>query len=60
MLGVFAEFEGSIIQERVRAGLVLELERRGTTLGRSRTDAMTEDRIRALAAQGYGKGLASQ
>jgi DNA invertase Pin-like site-specific DNA recombinase len=54
MLGVFAEFERSIIQERVKAGLA-RARAKGKTLGRPRIDAVTEDRIRELAAQGMGK-----
>jgi DNA invertase Pin-like site-specific DNA recombinase len=54
MLGVFAEFERSIIQERVRAGLA-RARAKGTVLGRPRADAKVEARIRALAAQGVGK-----
>jgi DNA invertase Pin-like site-specific DNA recombinase len=54
MLGVFAEFERSIIQERVKAGLA-RARAKGKTLGRPRIDTETEDRIRELAAQGMGK-----
>lgn len=55
MLGVFAEFERSIIQERVKAGLA-RARAKGKTLGRPRTDAKIEAKIRALAANGVGKG----
>ena len=54
MLGVFAEFERSIIQERVKAGLA-RARAKGTVLGRPRADVETEDRVRALAARGLGK-----
>ena len=54
MLGVFAEFERSIIQERVKAGLG-RARAKGTRLGRPRAGAVIEARIRELAAQGMGK-----
>ena len=54
MLGVFAEFERSIIQERVKAGLA-RARAKGTTLGRPKADVVIEGRIRELAAQGMGK-----
>jgi DNA invertase Pin-like site-specific DNA recombinase len=54
MLGVFAEFERSIIQGRVRAGLA-RARAKGKVLGRPRADAKVEARIRALAGQGVGK-----
>jgi DNA invertase Pin-like site-specific DNA recombinase len=54
MLGVFAEFERSIIQERVNAGLD-RARAKGTALGRPKADAVIEKRIRELAAQGMGK-----
>jgi len=54
MLGVFAEFERTIIQERVKAGLA-RARARGTTLGRPRTQPKVEAKIRELAAQGMGK-----
>ncbi len=54
MLGVFAEFERSIIQERVKAGLA-RARAKGTTLGRPKANAAIEARIRELAAQGMGK-----
>src|SRR6202040_3623900 len=46
MMGVFAEFERSIIQERVRAGLA-RAKSEGKTLGRPPLDRALEDRIRA-------------
>jgi DNA invertase Pin-like site-specific DNA recombinase len=54
MLGVFAEFERTIIQERVKAGLA-RARAKGTTLGRPRTALKVEQRIRNLAAKGVGK-----
>ena len=46
MLGVFAEFERSIIQERVRAGL-RRAKREGKVLGRPRIAAELRERIEA-------------
>jgi len=54
MLAVFAEFERTIIQERVRAGLA-RARAKGRVLGRPRTAPEVETRIRELAAQGMGK-----
>jgi len=54
MLGVFAEFERTIIQERVKAGLA-RARAKGTALGRPKTDAKIEQQIRNLAANGVGK-----
>jgi DNA invertase Pin-like site-specific DNA recombinase len=54
LCGVFAELERSIIQERVKAGL--ERSRaKGVTLGRPKTTAKVEAKIRELAATGMGK-----
>ena len=56
MLGVFAEFERAMIQERVRAGLA-RARQRGKQLGRRRleqTDASKAARIRAMRAKGVG------
>jgi len=53
MLGVFAEFERSIIQARVKAGLA-RARAKGRTLVRPWADAVIEGRIRTLAAQGMG------
>src|SRR6476659_4064416 len=44
MLGVFAEFERSIIQERVRAG-VARAQAAGITFGRPKIDTHKEQRI---------------
>ena len=54
MLGVFAEFERSIVQERVKAGLA-RARAKGRALGRPRANPSIEERIRELAAQGMGK-----
>ena len=54
MLGVFAEFERSIIQERVKAGLA-RARAKGQPLGRPRASSMVEAQIRELAAKGMGK-----
>ena len=54
MLGVFAEFERTMIVERVNAGLA-RARAKGVTLGRPRTAPAVEARIRKLAAQGMGK-----
>jgi DNA invertase Pin-like site-specific DNA recombinase len=53
MLGVFAEFERSIIQERVRAGL-LRARREGKALGRPRIAPAIEKAIKATLASGTG------
>jgi DNA invertase Pin-like site-specific DNA recombinase len=54
MLGVFAEFERSLIQARVNAGLT-RARANGVKLGRPRTAAKVEQRVRELAATGMGK-----
>jgi DNA invertase Pin-like site-specific DNA recombinase len=51
MLGVFAEFERAIIQERVRAGLA-RVKAEGKTLGRPRIDAALEASIRKALHKG--------
>jgi DNA invertase Pin-like site-specific DNA recombinase len=57
MLGVFAEFERSIIQERVRAGL-RRAKDEGKQLGRPRIPAELEQRIlAALKAPGRTEGV---
>src|SRR5246127_4004752 len=50
MLGVFAEFEHSIIQERVRAGLA-RARAEGKTLGRPKVTEKTERAIRAALSK---------
>ena len=54
MMGVFAEFERSMIQERVKAGLQ-RARRQGKTLGRPRVSRATEEAIRK--ARGAGTGM---
>jgi DNA invertase Pin-like site-specific DNA recombinase len=53
MMGVFAEFERSMISERVKAGLARAKEN-GKTLGRPRVADEVEDEIRELRSQGMG------
>jgi len=51
MMGVFAEFERAMIQERVRAGL-LRARGEGKRLGRPPIDPALAERIRAALADG--------
>jgi DNA invertase Pin-like site-specific DNA recombinase len=53
MLGVFAEFERGIIQERVKAELA-RARQYGTKLGRRRVKPSVEATIRELRAKGDG------
>ena len=53
MMGVFAEFERSMIQERVKAGLARAVAD-GTKLGRPKVGGSTEAAIRAARANGKG------
>jgi DNA invertase Pin-like site-specific DNA recombinase len=53
MLGVFAEFERAMIQERVKAGLN-RARAQGKTLGRPKVNGDTEKAV--LAARGLGTG----
>jgi DNA invertase Pin-like site-specific DNA recombinase len=53
MLGVFAEFERSMIVERVKAGLH-RARAQGRTLGRPRVGAATEAKVLALREKGNG------
>ena len=58
MIGVFAEFESSMIQERIRAGLQLAREqgtKSGRSLGRPRVTTRTENQIRSFLVSGMGK-----
>jgi DNA invertase Pin-like site-specific DNA recombinase len=59
MAGVFAEFERSLIVERVRAGLQ-RAKRHGTksgrAIGRPRVEVAVESRIRALRREGRSVG----
>ena len=55
MLGVFAEFERSIIQERIRAGIArarLSGTKSGKPIGRKSIPAMKQEAIRAALALG--------
>lgn len=53
MLGVFAEFERSMVQERVRAGMA-RAKAGGAVFGRPKIEAAKEEQIRSLLAQGVG------
>ena len=53
MMGVFAEFERSMIVERVKAGLS-RARGQGKRLGRPRLDLAMEAKVRDLRAQGKG------
>lgn len=53
VLGSFAEFERSMIQERVRAGLE-RAKAQGTRLGRPRVSKKTERAIIKARAEGWG------
>ena len=53
MMGVFAEFERSMIQERVKSGLA-RARAEGTRLGRPRVAKETEAAIRAARRKGTG------
>ena len=53
MLGVFAEFERAMIQERVRAGLA-RARAQGKRLGRPRVGPRVEAAVRAARAKGKG------
>lgn len=54
MMGVFAEFERAMIQERVKAGLE-RARSQGKRLGRPTVSASIEARIAELRGQGLGK-----
>ena len=54
MLGVFAEFERSMIQERVRAGLS-RAKAQGKTLGRPKVTGKVERAVLTARAEGTGK-----
>ena len=53
MCGVFAEFERTMIRERVKAGLE-RARAQGKTLGRPRTSESVEKKIQAARRQGKG------
>ena len=54
MMGVFAEFERSMIQERVKAGLS-RARAQGKTLGRPKVKGKVEQAVIAARADGTGK-----
>ncbi len=54
MVGVFAEFERAMIQERVKAGLARAREQ-GKILGRPRVDLKVEAKILQLRKKGIGQ-----
>jgi DNA invertase Pin-like site-specific DNA recombinase len=54
MMGVFAEFERSMIQERVRAGLN-RARAQGKTLGRPKVAGKVEQAVLAARSDGTGK-----
>lgn len=53
MMGVFAEFERSMIVERVKAG-ISRARAQGKRLGRPRLDVKMEAKVRTLRAEGKG------
>ena len=53
MLGVFAEFERAMIQERVKSGLA-RAKAEGKRIGRPRLAPAKQDMIRKLRAEGVG------
>jgi len=53
MLGVFAEFERSMIRDRVIAGLE-RAKAQNKTLGRPKVSEETENQIKELRATGMG------
>ena len=54
MMGVFAEFERSMIQERVKAGLN-RAKAQGKVLGRPKVTGQVEEAVLAARADGTGK-----
>ena len=54
MMGVFAEFERTMIQERVRAGLS-RAKAQGKKLGRSKVTGKIEKAVLSARAEGTGK-----
>ena len=51
MMGVFAEFERAMIQERVKAGLITAVAR-GAKFGRPQISVRKEHQIRQARAEG--------
>jgi len=54
MMGVFAEFERAMIQERVKAGMI-RARAQGKQIGRKQTDPETEAKVRKLLRGGVGQ-----
>jgi putative DNA-invertase from lambdoid prophage Rac len=54
MLGIFAEFERSVLQERVKAGMA-HAKAKGVVLGRPATAQAQADQIQQLLAEGVSK-----
>ena len=57
MMGVFAEFERSMIRDRVKSGLdraKVSGTKSGKAIGRPATSAATVNRIRAMREEGHG------
>ncbi len=54
MLAVFAEFERSILKERVKAGII-EARSKGKAHGRPKTASNKKDEIKKLFSQGMSK-----
>lgn len=57
MMSVFAEFERSMIRDRVKSGIDrarVSGTKSGRAIGRPAASTATEDRIRALRAEGHG------
>jgi DNA invertase Pin-like site-specific DNA recombinase len=59
MLAVFAEFERSILKERVKAGIV-EARSKGKAHGRPRTAANKKEEVQKLFAKGISKSEISK
>ena len=55
MMGVFAEFERSMIRERVRAGLA-RARAQGKRLGRPPVHPSVEEKVRQRRSEGVGMG----
>lgn len=53
MMGVFAEFERSMIRERVNSGIA-RAKAKGQRFGRPRVEAEIEENVRSLLRQGHG------
>lgn len=53
MMGVFAEFERSMIRERVNSGIA-RAKAKGQRFGRPKVEAEIEEKVRGLLRQGHG------